>query len=72
MGVWIKEDLKLQDREWTCSNCNRVLDSGLNAAKNILSAGTVDYTGGDSNQTSFEKRRSVKPEAQPIGSAVGG
>lgn len=46
------------------------LDRDENAAKNILneglkiiSAGTVDYTGGDSNQTSFEKHRSVKPEA---------
>jgi hypothetical protein len=42
----------------------------LNAAKNILkeglkiiSAGTVDYTGGDSNKTLATKHKSVKPEA---------
>ena len=48
-----------------------VLDRDLNAAKNILkeglkilnSAGTVENTGGDLNQTSFKKHRSAKPEA---------
>lgn len=39
--------------------------------KNI-SAGTVEYTDGDSNKTSVKKHKSVKSEAQPIGSAVGG
>ena len=66
---WINQDLNLSVREWTCKN-GHVLDRDLNAAKNILneglkiiSAGTVDNTGGDSNKTSFEKHRSVKPEA---------
>ena len=29
----------------------------------MISARTVDNTGGDSNKTSFEKHKSVKPEA---------
>jgi len=44
---WIKQDLALQDREWTCDQCNKTLDRDFNAAKNILSAGTVDYKGGE-------------------------
>lgn len=40
--------------------------------KILNSAGTVENTGGDSNKTSVKKHKSVKPEAQPIGSAVGG
>jgi transposase len=46
------------------------LDRDENAAKNILneglkiiSGGTLENTGGDLNQTSFQKHRSVKPEA---------
>ena len=45
-------------------------DRDENATKNLLrerlkiiSAGTVDNTGGDSNKTSLEKHESVKPEA---------
>lgn len=35
----INNDLKLSDREWTCSNCNTTHDRDKNAAKNILSFG---------------------------------
>lgn len=65
----INRDLTLAIRTWTCQN-GHYLDRDENAAKNILkeglritSAGTVDYTGGDLNKTSFQKHRSVKPEA---------
>ncbi len=76
---WINQDLNLSIREWTCKN-GHVLDRDLNAAKNILkeglkilnSAGTVENTGGDSNKTSVKKHKSVKPEAHPIASGVGG
>jgi putative transposase len=66
---WINQDLNLSVREWTCNN-GHLLDRDLNAAKNILkeglkiiSSGTGDYTGGDSNKTLVTKHKSVKPEA---------
>ena len=66
---WINQDLNLSIREWTCEN-GHVLDRDLNAAKNILkeglkiiSSGTGDYTGGDSNKTLLTKHESVKPES---------
>lgn len=74
---WINQDLNLSVREWTCKN-GHVLDRDLNAAKNILkeglkiiSSGTGDYTDGDGVR-SGNTQLSVKSEAQPIASGVGG
>ena len=49
----IKESLSLEERTWTCSNCNTIHDRDVNASRNILrralaiqSAGTVDNRNG--------------------------
>jgi putative transposase len=62
---WINQDLNLSIREWICKN-GHVLDRDLNAARNILkeglkiiSSGTGDYTGGDSQIRLLQ--RSVSP-----------
>ena len=74
---WINQDLNLSVREWTCKNGHH-LDRDENAAKNILneglkiiSAGTVDNTGGNGVRSS-NTQLSVKSEAQPISFSVGG
>ena len=36
---WVKEDLTLADRTWTCAECGAVHDRDVNAARNILAAG---------------------------------
>ena len=50
---WIKQDLNLSIREWSCGGCGVTHDRDLNAAKNILkeglkilSVGHIDYRGG--------------------------
>lgn len=64
---WINQNLTLSDRKWTCAN-GHDLDRDVNAAKNILdeglniSAGTVDYTGGDDARVG-NNQLSKKPEA---------
>jgi putative transposase len=72
----INKELTLSDREWTCPKCGEVVSRDLNSAINIKSFALK-------NHLSVERRlknqdelltlvKVLTPEAQPIGSAVGG
>lgn len=74
---YVNQDLNLSIREWTCKNGHK-LDRDLNASQNILKEGLKIY-GEELAITKVERKsdvsnnaHSMKPEAQPIGSAVGG
>lgn len=76
---WIKQDLTLSIREWTCASCGEVHDRDINAAKNILKQGLNILSGCGMQSDSKQKRdealplgESATPVAQHIGSAVGG
>ena len=76
---WIKQDLTLAIREWTCESCGEVHDRDVNAAKNILKQGINILSGCGIQSDTKQKQGEALPlgesmtlEAQPIGSAVGG
>lgn len=72
----INKELQLKDREWTCINCNTLLNRDENAAINIKSFALKNHLSGGhrlKNQDELPRLRGVlTPEAQPIGYAVGG
>lgn len=76
---WIKQNLTLSIREWTCESCGEHHDRDVNASKNILKQG-LNILSGCGTQSDVKQKRgealplgeSMKPETQPIGYAVGG
>lgn len=52
----INSDLTLDQREWTCSNCNAVIDRDVNAAINILEQGLVENSGSGIESENKQKR----------------
>jgi len=68
---YVKKDLRLSGREWTCSGCGIVHDRDVNAAKNILQIGLKEqlFLGSERpkikppENTSLED--SMKEETQP-------
>ena len=71
----INKDLKLSDRVWECKSCGRVNERDLLAANNIKKFALKDYSGVECTVEPVEMLalvESMKQEAQPIGSAVGG
>lgn len=57
---YIKQDLNLEIREWTCPSCNNKLDRDVNAAKNILKEGIKILSDGMSDYRSGAKIRPIK------------
>ncbi len=72
----INKELQLKYREWTCSNCNTLLNRDENAAINIKSFALKNYLSGGhrlKNRNELPRLRGVMTyEAQPIASGVGG
>ncbi len=72
----INKELQLKDREWTCGSCSTVLDRDVNAAINIKSFALKNYLSGEHRLKNQDELltlvKVLTPEAQPIGSAVGG
>lgn len=72
----INKDLKLSDRVWTCKSCGTTHDRDILAACNIKSFALKNNLSGEHRLKNQDELltlvKVLTPEAQPIGSAVGG
>ena len=72
----INKELQLKDREWTCSNCNTLLDRDVNASINIKNFAIKNHLSVGRRLKNQGKLPTLfgalTLEAQPIGYAVGG
>ena len=71
----VNNELKLSDRIWECKSCGRVNERDFLAANNIKKFALKDYSGQELSVEPVEMSalvESMKQEAHPIGSAVGG
>jgi putative transposase len=73
---YINKGLKLKDREWTCLNCNSVLDRDVNASINIKSFALKNNLSGEHRLKNQDELltlvKVLTPEAHPIAFGVGG
>ncbi len=53
---WIKQDLTLSIREWTCESCGETHDRDVNAAKNILKQG-INILSGCGTQSDTKQKQ---------------
>lgn len=74
---WIKEDLTLKDRKWTCVCCGIIHDRDINASKNILLQGLNELSGLGTNSDIKQKQveslsidKAVKLEALSLAGEV--
>jgi putative transposase len=63
---WIKQDLTLSIREWTCKSCGEHHDRDVNAAKNILKQG-INILSGCGIQSDTKQK---EVEALPLGESM--
>lgn len=64
---WIKQDLELKDRNWTCPSCGTNHDRDYNASQNILKQGLNILHSGCGMQSEDKQKRG---EALPLGKST--